>query len=48
MANVFSSKALEANLNQTRETHIEIPEQQQWFGELSKEYWGIHKRTRNF
>lgn len=48
MANVFSSKALEANLNQTRETHIEIPEQQQWFGELSKEYWGIHKRTQEF
>ena len=48
MANVFSSKALEANLNQTRETHTEIPEHQQWFGELSKEYWGIHKRTQEF
>ena len=48
MANVFSSKALEANLNQTRETNIEIPENQQWFGELSKDYWGIHKRTQEF
>ncbi|MEO1816398.1 MAG: PEP/pyruvate-binding domain-containing protein [Acetobacterium sp.] len=48
MANVFSSKALEANLNQTRETNTEIPEIQQWFGELSKEYWGIHKRTQEF
>lgn len=48
MANMFSSKALEANLNQTRETNIEIPEIQQWFGELSKDYWGIHKRTREF
>lgn len=48
MANVFSSKALEANLNQTRETSTEIPEIQQWFGELSKSYWGIHKRTQEF
>lgn len=48
MANVFSSKALEANLNQTRESVTEIPEIQLWFGELSKEYWGIHKRTQEF
>lgn len=48
MANVFSSKALEANLNETRETNIEIPEIQQWFGELSKDYWGIHKQTQEF
>ncbi|MBU4438486.1 MAG: hypothetical protein L6276_04080 [Acetobacterium sp.] len=48
MAYVFSSKALEANLNETRETNIEIPEIQQWFGELSKDYWGIHKRTQEF
>ncbi|PKM61981.1 MAG: pyruvate phosphate dikinase [Firmicutes bacterium HGW-Firmicutes-4] len=48
MANVFSSKALEANLNQTRESVTEIPEMQQWFGGLSKDYWGIHKRTQEF
>lgn len=48
MANVFSSKALEANLNQTRESVTEIPEIQRWFGELSKDYWGIHKRTQEF
>ncbi|MBC3888998.1 hypothetical protein GH810_11805 [Acetobacterium paludosum] len=48
MANVFSSKALEANLTQTRETITEIPAIQQWFGELSKSYWGIHKRTQEF
>ena len=48
MAKVFSSKALEANLNQTRESVTEIPEIQRWFGDLSKEYWGIHKRTQEF
>lgn len=44
----FSSKALEVNLAQTRDTDIEIPEEQQWFGELSKSYWGIYKRTQEF
>jgi pyruvate,orthophosphate dikinase len=48
MAKVFSSKALEANLNQTRDTIPEIPEIQQWFGELSKSYVGIYKRTQEF
>jgi pyruvate,orthophosphate dikinase len=48
MADVFYSKALEANLSQTRETNITIPAQQQWFGELSKPYWGIYKRTQEF
>ena len=44
----FSSKALEVNLAQTRDTEIEIPEEQQWFAELSKSYWGIYKRTQEF
>ena len=48
MADVFYSKALEANLTQTRETNITIPDRQQWFGELSKPYWGIYKRTHEF
>lgn len=44
----FSSKALEVNLAHTRDTEIEIPEEQQWFAELSKSYWGIYKRTQEF
>lgn len=44
----FSSKALEVNLAQTRDTEIDIPEEQQWFAELSKSYWGIYKRTQEF
>lgn len=44
----FSSKALEVNLAQTRDTEIEIPREQQWFAELSKSYWGIYKRTQEF
>ena len=48
MENSFTSKALEVNLAQTRDTEIEIPEEQQWFAELSKSYWGIYKRTQEF
>ncbi|WKY49166.1 PEP/pyruvate-binding domain-containing protein [Eubacteriaceae bacterium ES3] len=44
----FSSKALSANLSQTRDTNIIIPERQQWFGELSKEYIGIYNRIHEF
>lgn len=44
----FSSKALEVNLAHTRDTEIQIPEEQLWFGELSKSYWGIYKRTQEF
>ncbi|HYE82961.1 MAG TPA: PEP/pyruvate-binding domain-containing protein [Clostridia bacterium] len=44
----FSSKALEANLAHTRDKEIEIPEEQKWFAELSKAYWGIYKRTQEF
>ncbi len=48
MEKVFSSKALEVNLAQTRDREKEIPEDQKWFGELSKSYWGIYKRTQEF
>lgn len=44
----FSSKALEVNLAQTRDIEIAIPPEHKWFGELSKEYWGINKRTQEF
>lgn len=44
----FSSKALEANMAQTKIENIFIPEEQAWFGELSKEKWGIYKRTQAF
>ncbi|MGE5631560.1 MAG: PEP/pyruvate-binding domain-containing protein [Caulobacteraceae bacterium] len=44
----FSSKALEVNLAQTRDMEINIPEEHQWFAELSKSYWGIYKRTQEF
>lgn len=42
------SNALEANLKQTQVMNIAIPEKQKWFGDLSKEKWGIHKRTQSF
>ena len=48
MAESFSSKALEANLARTRDTEIDIPEEQQWFMDLSGSKWGINKRTREF
>jgi pyruvate,orthophosphate dikinase len=48
MEKSFSSKALEVNLAKTRDTDILIPEDQKWFAELSKSYWGIYKRTQEF
>ncbi|HYF83311.1 MAG TPA: PEP/pyruvate-binding domain-containing protein [Clostridia bacterium] len=48
MEKSFSSKALEVNLAQTRDKEIDIPLEHQWFGELSKSYWGIYKRTQEF
>ncbi len=44
----FSSKALEVNLAQTRDIEVDIPDEQLWFAELSKSYWGIYKRTQEF
>ncbi|MHB1393807.1 MAG: PEP/pyruvate-binding domain-containing protein [Clostridia bacterium] len=48
MEKSFSSKALEVNLAHTRDKEIDIPLDHQWFGELSKSYWGIYKRTQEF
>lgn len=48
MEKVFPSKALEANLAKTRKDDIRIPDEQQWFVELSQSYWGIYKRTKEF
>ncbi len=48
MSASFSSKALEANLAQTQVKRVEIPDEQRWFGELSKAKWDINKRTIEF
>lgn len=48
MENQFNSKALEVNLAQTRYKTIILPKEHVWFLELSKSYWGIHKRTEEF
>ena len=48
MADSFSSKALQVNLARTRDTDINIPDEQQWFINLSKSKWGIYKRTQEF
>jgi pyruvate,orthophosphate dikinase len=44
----FSSKALEANLKNTRNKDIEIPDEQRWFVGLSESKWGIHNRAEDF
>jgi len=44
----FTSKALEANLKHTRIKGIEIPEEQQWFIDISQSKWGIHNRAEEF
>ncbi|HCX64611.1 MAG TPA: hypothetical protein DHN33_05325, partial [Eubacteriaceae bacterium] len=44
----FSSKALEVNLSETRKDTAEIPDIQQWFGEISRSQWGVYKRTQEF
>lgn len=48
MQNQFNSKALEVNLAETRYKTIKLPEEHIWFLELSKSYWGINKRTKEF
>ncbi len=48
MQSQFNSKALEVNLAQTRYKTIILPEEHIWFLEISKSYWGIHKRTEEF
>jgi pyruvate,orthophosphate dikinase len=48
MAKTFSSKALTANLTQTQDENIIIPDNQKWFGQLSKEYLGVYNQTQKF
>jgi len=45
MTEKFESKALEANLAQTRYKNIEIPKSHQYFIGLSGSYYGINKRA---
>ncbi len=44
----FSSGALEVNLAETRRENIVIPSGQKDFLEISREYWGVFKRTEDF
>ncbi|HRZ21941.1 MAG TPA: hypothetical protein P5184_09750, partial [Bacteroidales bacterium] len=41
----FVSKALEANLAETRYKNIVIPKEHQYFIQLSSSYYGINKRA---
>ena len=47
MEKKFVSKALEANLAETRYRNIKIPADYQEFINLSKKYYGIHKRAND-
>ncbi|MCB2207723.1 MAG: hypothetical protein KQH67_05455 [Bacteroidetes bacterium] len=47
MEEKFVSKALEANLAETRYKDIKIPPDYQSFIDLSKKYYGIHKRAND-
>ena len=47
MEEKFVSKALEANLAETRYKDIKIPPEYQSFIDLSKKYYGIHKRAND-
>jgi pyruvate,orthophosphate dikinase len=46
MTGTFISKALEANLAETRYKNIVIPESHQYFISISQSYYGINKRAR--
>ncbi|MDD4148719.1 MAG: PEP/pyruvate-binding domain-containing protein [Bacteroidales bacterium] len=48
MDNIIDSTALKANLEQLGEVKIVIPDEHLWFLNLSKDYWGIQKRTEEF
>jgi pyruvate,orthophosphate dikinase len=48
MAEAFLTGALNENLAQTHKMVDKIPEDEIWFGELSKSSWGIYKRTQDF
>jgi len=47
MKEKFESKALEANLAETRYKDIKIPSDFQYFINLSKTYFGINKRAND-
>ena len=47
MEKVFPSRHLKQTLLRP-EDDIRIPDEQQWFVELSQSYWGIYKRTKEF
>ena len=48
MSEHIVSKALEVNLENTKDTSIQIPEDQAWLLSLSESKWGTHKRTQEF
>lgn len=45
--NTIKSDALKANMQQTDPGKIEIPEQHQWFIDLSKNYYSLHTRAND-
>ncbi|MCF7794378.1 MAG: hypothetical protein K9N09_11640 [Candidatus Cloacimonetes bacterium] len=46
MKKIINSKALEVNLEMTKDDNVIIPEDHLWLLSLSKDYWGIHKRVK--
>lgn len=44
----FYSKALEVNLNQTKQGFIDLPADHRWLISLSEKHWGINKYTTEF
>jgi len=44
----IDSKALEANLVLTKHDVYDLPDNHEWLLKQSKEYYGIHQRTKNF
>lgn len=48
MTREIQSKALEANLAETRSLEFAIPEEHQWLLSLTTSTWGIHQRAREF
>ena len=44
----FKSKALEANLSNTRQENIDFPEDHEFFMSISDSYYGIHNYTVDF
>ena len=48
MEKQFYSKALEVNLDQTKQEHVELPDDHKWLLSLSEKHWGINKYTVEF